>query len=173
ILQQEVRAGDVVSIRLELVADLFVLVPVEPDHDKLLRFLDDAGIVEDRAVPGAVRAPLRVEDEAHRLLLGLRLLDPLVVWEPLDSRVVPVAARDRHGHRGERAQRDQSPASPATLRRWHASSFFPWTSCAPTPLTPSRGGAPSSVSSSSDSGCSTWSVASRAEAAPRSPGRIP
>src|SRR5207249_2469117 len=55
----------------------------------------------------AVRAPVRIEDEADRLLLLLRRRQPVLVALPPDLLVVPVAAgaRGRGREHGEAEQR--------------------------------------------------------------------
>src|SRR5438094_2379360 len=104
---EEVRARDVLAVGRVLLAELRLLVLVEADHHEALRHVHHLRVVEHGAVVGAVRAPLRIEDEADRLFLLLRRRQPVLVALPPDLLVVPVAAgaRGRGREHGEAEQR--------------------------------------------------------------------
>src|SRR2546430_12163651 len=68
---EEVRARDVLAVRRVLLADVGILVAIEPDHDELLRPLDNIVVVVVAAVALSVPAALGVEDKSYGNLLLL------------------------------------------------------------------------------------------------------
>src|SRR5438552_18553557 len=93
---EKIRAWDVSAVECQLPAELLLHIGIDADHHEALRSSDDRGSVEDPAIIPAMRTPVRIDDDAYRLVALLRLGESLKRRAPPNGEIVPLARGECH-----------------------------------------------------------------------------